>query len=382
MNFLVLETIALITSSMGVVMSLLLLSIKRSYPKTIQGIDEWVLAPLLSFVASTLYVFQGKVSHLLTMELPNCLMALAFLSLAKAADKHVGKTGPAHLKHAIAAAAIALFIVLDGSPANYRLRVLVVCANACLLLTMTAWTLWPVRNKGLGAYVMLSAAGIMIAAMVLRSVTLYGQPARNSIFQLDAIQAIYFSSFSFGLLLSSVAAILFSTEQLTEEMQRLLRYDSLTNALTRRAIFELAERELRSGQPHPAVLSLILLDVDHFKDINDSLGHQAGDQILKKLVACILESLRVPAQIGRYGGEEFLILLPDTSLPQAQALATRIQQQVARHFDQPRVTVSMGISSSQGRANGSLDAIVADADAALYLAKKAGRNRFLPEPSG
>lgn len=380
MNALILETITLITSAMGVLMSLVLFSLRRSDPRAIRGIDEWALAPLCSFLASMLYLLQGRLPHVLTMELPNSLMALAFLLFAKAADKHVGKTGPFHAKHAIAATAIALFIVLDGNPANYRLRTLVVCANASLLLAMTAWTVWPVRRQGLGAYVMLSAAGMMIGAMALRAVTLFGQPAAGSIFHYDAIQAIYFSSFSFGLLLSSIAAILFCTEQLTAQMQHLLRHDGLTEAWTRRAIFESAAQHLQRSQGSRSPLSLVLLDVDHFKHINDSLGHQAGDLALKRLVASIRGVLRAPAQIGRYGGEEFLLVLPDTGMAEAQALAARIQHQLARDFRQPEITVSMGISTSQGLAATSVDAMVAEADAALYRAKQAGRNRFMPEP--
>lgn len=378
MNSQILATIALITSSMGVLMSLVLHSLKRSHALAIRGIGEWVLAPLLSFVASTLYVLQGRIHHVLTMELPNCLMALVFLLFATAADKHVGKTGRDPLKRAIAATAMVLFILLDGSPENYRLRTLVVCTNATLLLAMTARTVWPVRKKGLGAYVMLSASAIMIVAMTLRSATLYQEPASSSIFHFNAIQAVYFSSFSFGLLLSSIAAILFSTEQLTAQMQRLLRHDTLTGALTRHAIFELAEQEVSRSRRDGTPLSLVLLDVDHFKRVNDSLGHQAGDRVLQQLVACIQQALRASSQIGRYGGEEFLLILPDTTLAQAQALATRIQQRLIGQCETPPITVSMGIATSQAGSPESLQALVAEADAALYRAKEAGRNRFLP----
>lgn len=159
----------------------------------------------------------------------------------------------------------------------------------------------------------------------------------------------------------------------------LSKTDGLTGILNRRAIYEALEREiLRSGR-EKTPLSVIMLDIDFFKKINDSYGHNAGDFVLKELVRRILAELRPYDTFGRYGGEEFLILLPGAFMYEVLIVAERIRGAIRNTpFDitptSIQVTSSFGVAEFDFKENS--DALVNRADVALYKAKKNGRDRI------
>jgi len=166
--------------------------------------------------------------------------------------------------------------------------------------------------------------------------------------------------------------------QRNAELDRASRLDPLTEVHNRRHLNDqldiLSSASVRHGTP----LGVVMVDVDLFKDVNDSLGHAAGDQVLRVIAARLRRTTRREDVLGRWGGEEFLILAPLTDLTGTRALAERIRAAVALHpveIDDGAtitVTVSLGCASGAGADAGEL---VADADAALYRAKAAGRNR-------
>ncbi len=156
--------------------------------------------------------------------------------------------------------------------------------------------------------------------------------------------------------------------------------DPLTGILNRRRFLELAGRELSLAVRHGNPLSLLMMDVDHFKSINDNHGHDAGDEVLMSLVRLTSEVLRDSDVFGRLGGEEFAILLPQTSGTAAEQAAEKIRVHVMdstiRHNDKNiQITVSIGISNITKDVN-SVEALMKDADEALYGAKDSGRNRI------
>lgn len=120
-------------------------------------------------------------------------------------------------------------------------------------------------------------------------------------------------------------------------------------------------------------MSLLMLDLDHFKAINDSHGHLTGDRVLVKFVAHVTALLRRPDRFGRFGGEEFIALLPETAMEEARNVAERIRADIASTNDQPWCTVSIGAAASTAD-DATVDALLARADGALYAAKSAGRN--------
>ena len=165
-------------------------------------------------------------------------------------------------------------------------------------------------------------------------------------------------------------------------LQDLALRDALTGVLNRRALDEPLRRELKSGLRYSAPACLMILDLDYFKTVNDRLGHRAGDLVLKELAALMTETVRDVDMVGRYGGEEFAIILPHTSIEQAHALAERLRSQIERHaFDvedgMVRVTASIGVADVCNPTIASVEDWVNAADTALYAAKAQGRNRVV-----
>ncbi len=161
-------------------------------------------------------------------------------------------------------------------------------------------------------------------------------------------------------------------QDLTGQLEYRATHDPLTGVLNRAAIIERSNRTLADGS-----LALVVLDIDHFKRVNDSFGHPAGDTVICGVVECLQRVAPTLAQIGRVGGEEFTALLPGHTLDTAARAAEGMRQAIEAHAfglpDGSRVTASFGVS---WQARGStFDAAYGSADEALYEAKRAGRNR-------
>lgn len=165
-----------------------------------------------------------------------------------------------------------------------------------------------------------------------------------------------------------------------EELRRLAITDPLTGAYNRRYLIELLEKEVGRCLRHARPLSLLLFDIDHFKAINDTYGHLAGDRILEELAARIRASfLRKADAFARFGGEEFAIVLTESDSDRARAAAERLRDLVARDpfvvdGTKVEVTVSIGVGTLGGKVAGA-HALLALADENLYRAKREGRNR-------
>lgn len=169
--------------------------------------------------------------------------------------------------------------------------------------------------------------------------------------------------------------------QYHETIYRMTIVDGLTGVHNKRYLIEQLERELSRANRHGRPLTLVMLDIDHFKDVNDTFGHLAGDQVLKEVAQLAKSRLRPDDVIARYGGEEFAILLPETQLEGgariAEALRAMIEQEVFAFEDEEiDVTVSCGVCELERdwRAH----EFLRGADRRLYEAKGAGRNRVCP----
>lgn len=167
---------------------------------------------------------------------------------------------------------------------------------------------------------------------------------------------------------------------LYEQVRRLSIMDSLTKVYNRRYIEERIREEINLSQRHKTNLSLIMLDVDFFKKINDTYGHQAGDDVLKHLMVVCRGVTRATDILGRYGGEEFIVVLPETNMQGAQIVAERLRAAVANNpfptcAGRIPVTVSLGLASIPSRFIDSAESFIKAADLALYRAKRTGRNR-------
>ena len=182
-----------------------------------------------------------------------------------------------------------------------------------------------------------------------------------------------------ALLVSLLGALAWRQWRKSHQLRNLTLLDPLTKVANRPGIEREAARALDASLQDGTPLSLLMLDLDHFKAINDRYGHAAGDKVLRAVTAAWQAQLRGRDPLGRVGGEEFVVVCPDTTLEQAQVVANRLRDAVnALRFDEidPALRVSVSIGAAQARRNGdSSDALIDRADAALYRAKQQGRDR-------
>jgi diguanylate cyclase (GGDEF)-like protein/PAS domain S-box-containing protein len=186
-----------------------------------------------------------------------------------------------------------------------------------------------------------------------------------------------------GLLARDITEIKESESQLKE----MANTDSLTGCFNRRHFFELGGREFFRAEKGSHTLCCLMFDLDHFKQVNDTYGHEAGDDVLVGIAGLAGKSLRASDLLGRLGGEEFCILLPKTTLPGAIHVANRIRHRVQETAFSTcagpvKITVSVGVSILDGESHKELKDLIRDADAALFEAKRQGRNRVAAAGDG
>jgi diguanylate cyclase (GGDEF)-like protein len=173
---------------------------------------------------------------------------------------------------------------------------------------------------------------------------------------------------------ASHAALALANAWLLAEVERLATTDALTGVANRRVLQDQLSREIRRQTRTHEPLSVVMLDVDHFKAVNDTHGHQTGDDVLKAVAAALAEASRDTDLVARYGGEEFCVVMPDCGWKEAVAVAERLRRAVNAAPSPVAVTVSAGVATSP--ANGDdAETLISAADGALYDAKAAGRNR-------
>ena len=170
-------------------------------------------------------------------------------------------------------------------------------------------------------------------------------------------------------------------EQKLEQTSELVHSDQLTGVLNRRGMEETLEREIKRSERQQTPVSLALLDIDNFKQLNDTLGHQAGDKALVHLAKVIKDALRPTDAVARYGGEEFIIILPDTGLPEAVETVTRLQRELTKKFfmhENQRLLITFSGGVALRGENEEAEVVIGRADQAMYRAKKSGKNRVFP----
>jgi diguanylate cyclase (GGDEF)-like protein len=175
------------------------------------------------------------------------------------------------------------------------------------------------------------------------------------------------------------AAIAIQKMRLFEQMNILATTDGLTEISNRRYFLTSAEKEFERSIRYMESLSIIMIDIDHFKKVNDTYGHTTGDEVLHETAQICKQSLREVDLIGRYGGEEFIILLPETDAVEAYLVAERLCTLIADHKFNTKsgiihITASLGVASIEDKGY-SIKSLLDHSDQALYTAKQEGRNR-------
>lgn len=195
-------------------------------------------------------------------------------------------------------------------------------------------------------------------------------------------------AFSVGyavVVVTTFGLLLLHRERADAELRQLAERDSLTGLLNRRTFLQLAGRRVQRARNDGEALTLMILDLDHFKRINDQFGHPAGDRVLCDFAEVMLNSLRRNDLVGRFGGEEFAVLLMGVDLSGGLVLSERLRTATERRWVEPegiRYTVSIGLAELDPYETSGLTSLISRADRALYRAKGEGRNRSALSPIG
>ncbi len=227
-----------------------------------------------------------------------------------------------------------------------------------------------------------SSLGITVIAVVLSQlITHFIYKYSNGIMPLSGRIASLASPLIIAPLLSWwFIGLLLRINSIEQEMRNLATYDVLTGVYNRSTFFNIANTLLNLMKREKLDLTILFIDIDHFKNINDSYGHDIGDAVLKEFGSYLIKKIRNSDVVGRIGGEEFLIVLPKTNSTNGQKIAETIRQGLIDNEmaytgnSSIRITISIGISSFNAMNESNIDQLVKNADSALYEAKRNGRN--------
>ena len=365
------KTILLIAGSLGAVMAIVLYLLKRTYPPSIKGIELWAASMAMTFVSGAMFSTTAWLSTPLSTTLPSLLtFAAPYVSLL-GSQRFFGVT-PRHLPWVMVIVLAALTSIwFTYVTPSYATRVQLSTAVVAAVSAAHAWLMWRKARTTLAGRIAIGVLAAGSAVQLMRFVTAGLAPAGQNVMDVSPQNITYLASFAFAIVLMSISQVLLATERLRTELEHAATHDSLTDAYTRRFMKDALQRELSRSLRHNRQMSLLVLDIDHFKKINDTLGHLEGDRVLTDFVGNINALLRDTDLLGRFGGEEFVVLLPETSAQLALVIADRLRNAMSS-WGGP--TVSIGATTSRPEGD-TVDALLARADGAMYRAKARGRNR-------
>lgn len=377
------RSVIVLAGVMGLLMSLVMFSMRRSYPSSIRGLREWTLAPLMCFGSTVLFAMRGVLPDVLTIPLANMVLFQGCITYYAGSQLFLGHPRNTRGWSIVTLVLGAVLFWYSQFQPSYTMRLAVFTITISLLFAAHARLYLGHRLVQLGLRVMTGLLLLQATVAGLRFVTVLFGAAGTDLLQPSWLQVVYIVMYSFTALLMSIAGVLMATDRVRMEFEFMATHDPLTGVLNRRALFAQSQKAFARSQRGETPMALLMLDADHFKRINDAFGHQTGDEVLRELAQRLQGPLPASAHLGRYGGEEFLAVLPGLTPDAAHAVAERVRADLARPFDAgsrladagiERLTVSIGMASFRGAAD-TLDAMLARADAALYRAKAAGRDR-------
>ncbi|GAB3185008.1 GGDEF domain-containing protein [Hydrogenophaga aquatica] len=374
------RTIVFLTGAMGALMAVVLYSLHLGHRSSIRGLKDWAAAPLVIFISTLLLGARGIAPDWLTIVVANLMLFSGGLLMLAGSHRFFDRPLPRWLMPATLLA-ISVPLVWWGLMApDYNSRLVLISACMAALHASHFRLVWRHDRRSFAARFLMVVLGATILIMVVRAITALVAPVGNDLFTPSALQSFYIGGYSFSLLMLTISFVLMASERLRQQLHHLISHDTLTGALSRRAIFDQGLIELERCRRTHRPITVMMLDLDHFKLINDRYGHMTGDRVLRDFALRVRDELRKIDLLGRFGGEEFLVILPETDQAQALNVAERILASKSAEADLPRCTVSIGIATRNGAkleqaALPMLEELISQADAALYRAKAAGRHR-------
>jgi diguanylate cyclase (GGDEF)-like protein len=347
------------------------------------GLGHWAAALLINAVGHVLLMLRGQVPDVLSIVVGNTLLSGVLAGMISAIYQFHGRTiGWVLLLAPSALVMGAVIIFIDNFSARVSLVGVVIGLQAVWALA----TALERRHVTVGRGHWLLVAGLALEAVVLlgRSLLAVGvEGAEVGILQSSSLQTLTFVATFSVVLVSSMGFVFMSRDRADENNRVMAALDPLTGVANRRSLIAALDRDVARAVRTRESIALMMVDIDHFKNVNDQYGHPVGDLVLCSVVNVLRQRVRAQDLVGRYGGEEFMVVLPDTGLHGAEQLARALCKAVensrcsidAAHGGAIAVTVSIGVFGGRLESGDSWDMLIAAADRALYQAKENGRNR-------
>jgi diguanylate cyclase (GGDEF)-like protein len=371
-----LRAVLLMSSVMPGLMALVMFSMGRSFPTNIRGVGNWAYGALILSVAAILLALRGSVPDWLSIMGGNCGMIAGTGLWLIGSQRLFGC--PSSWRFVTLMLAISTIGLIWMTWAHPSAAGRALCINVILALVYARQTLVMLRYGRHDRSAMFVGAMFLIqtAVTVVRVATSLGSAfAETGLFARDVVQAIYLTT---GALMSptlTVGFLLVAMNRLRVQLEQQSLLDPLTGLLNRRAFLSAHRKEREMMMRTGGLLSLLLIDLDHFKTINDTYGHVKGDEILVDFSKRVAAMLPRHNHFARWGGEEFAALVLGSRPKDILDLAEALRSRIALNEDPslPAYTCSIGIAC-KASGDATIDRLVKDADEALYRAKRKGRN--------
>ena len=370
-----LRSLVVMSGIMGLLLALMMFFLRLSYPRSIRGLGLWSAAHGWVFLSTLLFAGRGVLHDFVTIVLANLAILTGVIFYHAGLTYFFGRR-PAWARWIVLLLVLTPFLYWYAMiEPSYNARLILVCLLWAGIFLSMAWLIWRQAPRAFPSrftvVILLLHAGVLL----LRFFSAWMPLEEEGLLTPTRVQSLYVGSNALMLLALGMGLILLAGDRLRAEFEHIASHDPLTQVLTRRVFMDACTQELARCRRHGRSMALLLLDIDHFKAINDTHGHQTGDQVLVDFSRRIAGLLRRPDLLARFGGEEFVLLLPETSQEEAVAVAERILARVAEPAEGlPPITVSIGVATNRPD-EAEIDALLARADRALYKAKDEGRNR-------
>ena len=371
------RSLIFVAGLLGLLCSAILFMMRRSFPPTIGGLVHWSRGLFGMVLASVLFGLTGVIPEFFCVVLANAMLVAGIMSFYAGFRRFAGL--PTHSRAmaiilVLLTAYVAWFTYIDNS---YPTRaVLVTLTNAILFYACTLLVARTTGSTIAGRFTSLVFAAIGSVSLIRAFMLAFHFDTPTDVLGATFTQKAYLAALAFSVLAITLGAMMLANERLRAALEFIASHDQLTDAFARTAFIELLGKEVARSRRKGRPIALLMFDLDNFKTINDRFGHVTGDKVIVDFVQRTRGMLRNIDSIGRYGGEEFVALLPETSPGEARAIADRVCKGIAAGTpaDLPAYTVSVGVACA---SNGSADAntLLSAADQALYRAKANGRNR-------
>jgi diguanylate cyclase (GGDEF)-like protein len=345
------------------------------------GMAYWAAGLACNAAGYVLFALRGQVSDLLSIVLANVLVACVFALFTEGVFQFQKRRPRRWLVWLPVVVTALLFgALIPWQAARVVAGTIIFSAQSAAIMVSLLQ-----RHKttvGVGQYFMVAGFLMMIIAFAFQGVgTLLRKDEVTSIMTPHFVQTVIFLVATISVVVVSLGLVVMIKDRADELNRNLAMRDELTGLINRRSLLESLAQHLSAAKRHGQPLSLLMVDIDFFKRVNDTYGHLSGDKVLKTMASSIVQRTRAQDVPGRLGGEEFLVILPNSTEQGAWQLAENLRQGVEATAFQAvsgepiAITVSIGLCALSQLPDPQCDDLIAASDQALYRAKAAGRNR-------